>query len=156
MFSNLNQSSVDLIHSNITSNLNLENGMELSPENSILPDELYDLGLEEYEPNELVFEAAEDLKLFFENESNCKCRKKKDRICFKKIGFRNFLERKFQLKGLEDNELDLCIKTQLMVFKLNDEDDNDETERDTYNYQYIGCSAIFRGGIVAGNFLSSM
>ena len=38
MFSNLNQSSVDLIHSNITSNLNLENGMELSPENSILPD----------------------------------------------------------------------------------------------------------------------
>jgi len=147
MFSNLNQSSVDLIHSNITSNLNLENGMELSPENSILPDELYDLGLEAYEPNELVSEAVQDLKLFFEDESNCKCRKKKDKICFKKIGFRNFLERKFQLKGLEDNELDLCIKTQLMVFKLNDEDDNDEMERDTYNYQYNStipiCQPVF-------------
>jgi hypothetical protein len=95
MFSNLDQSSVDLIH-----------GMELSPENLILPDELYDLGLEAYEPNELVFEAVEDLKLFFENESNCKCRKTKDRICFKKIGFRNFLERQLQLKGLEGNELD--------------------------------------------------
>jgi hypothetical protein len=132
MFSNLNQSSVDLIHSDITSNLNLENGMELSPENSILPDELYDLGLEAYEPNELVFEAVQDLELFFEDESNCKCRKKKDKICFKKIGLKNFLERQFQLKGLEDNQLDLCIKTQLMAFKLND----DETERDTYNYQY--------------------
>ena len=29
MFSNFDQSSVDLIHSDITSNLNLENGMEL-------------------------------------------------------------------------------------------------------------------------------
>ena len=77
---------------------------------------------------------GEDLKLFFENESNCKCRKTKDRICFKKIGFRNFLERQLQLKGLEGNELDLCIKTQLMVFKLNDEDDDEE--KDIYNYQY--------------------
>jgi hypothetical protein len=116
--------------------------MELSPENLILPDELYDLGLEEYESNELVFEAVEDLKLFFEDESNCKC-KKKDRICFKKIGFKNFLERQFQLKGLEDNQLDLCIKTQLMAFKLND----DETERDIYNYQYNSsipiCQPVF-------------
>ena len=143
MFSNLNQSSVDLIHSDIKSNLNLENGMELSPENLILPDELYDL--EAYEPNELVFEAVEDLKLFFENESNCKCHKAKDRICFKKIGFRNFLERQLQLKGLEGNELDLCIKTQLMVFKLNDE--NDDDEKDIYNYQYNSsipiCQTVF-------------
>ena len=92
--------------------------MKLSPENLILPDELY----------ELVFKAVQDLELFFEDESNCKC-KKKDRICFKKIGFKNFLERQFQLKGLEDNQLDLCIKTQLMAFKLND----DETERDIYH-----------------------
>ena len=96
MFSNLDQSSVDLIH-----------GMELSP------DELYDLGLEAYEPNELVFEAVEDLKLFFENESNCKCRKTKDRICFKKIGFRNFLERQLQLEG---NELDINIMYLLLTF----------------------------------------
>jgi len=30
--------------------------MELSPENLISPEELYDLGLEVYELNELVFE----------------------------------------------------------------------------------------------------
>ena len=64
--------------------------MELSPENLILPDELYDLGLEEYESNELVFEAVEDLKLFFENESNCKCHKTKDRICLKKLALEIF------------------------------------------------------------------
>ena len=33
--------------------------MKLSPENLILLDELYDLGLEEYESNELVFKAAQ-------------------------------------------------------------------------------------------------
>ena len=101
------------IHNDV---INLEdhpNAMELS-KNLIFPHELYDLGLEEYEPNELVLNTVQDLKLFFEDESNCKC-KKKDRICFKKIGFKNFLERQFQLKGLEDNQLDLCIKTQLMV-----------------------------------------
>src|SRR4051794_2771954 len=81
---------INLIHSDIKSNLNLENGMELSPENLILPDELYDLGLEAYEPNELVFKAVQNLELFFEDESNCKCHKKKDRICFEKIGFKNF------------------------------------------------------------------
>ena len=59
--------------------------MELSPENPILLDELYDLVLEAYEPNELVFEAVQDLGLFFEDESNCRCSKKKDKICFKKI-----------------------------------------------------------------------
>ena len=80
MFSNFDQSSVDLIHSDITSNLNLENGLELSPENLILPDELYDLGLEEYESNELVFKAVQDLKLFFEDESNCKCKKKDNHL----------------------------------------------------------------------------
>jgi len=120
--------------------------MELSPENLISPEELYDLGLESYELNELVFEAVQDLKLFFEDELNCKCRKTKDRICFKKIGFRNFLERQLQLKGLEGNELDLCIKTQLMVFKLNNEND-DETERDGYSYQYNSsipiCQPVF-------------
>ena len=101
------------------------NTMELS-ENLIFPHELYDLGLEEYEPNELVLNTVKDLMLFFEDESNCSCRKKKDRICFKKIGLKNFLERQFQLKGLDKNELDLCIKTQLMVFKSSDE--NNETK----------------------------
>ena len=90
MFSNLNQSSVDLIHNDITSNLNLENSMELSPENSILPDELYDLGLEAYEPNELVSEAVQDLELFFEDESNCKCCKKKIKYVLKKLALEIF------------------------------------------------------------------
>lgn len=78
------------IHNDV---MNLEdhpNTMELS-ENLIFPHELYDLGLEEYEPNELVLNTVQDLRLFFEDESNCNCRKKKDRICFKKIGLKNFL-----------------------------------------------------------------
>ena len=132
------------IHNDV---MNLEdhpNTMELS-ENLIFPHELYDLGLEEYEPNELVLNTVQDLKLFFEDESNCSCRKKKDKICFKKIGLKNFLGRQFQLKGLDKNELDLCIKTQLMVFKSNDE--NDETKRLDYNYQYNSsipiCQPVF-------------
>ena len=66
-------------------------------------------------------------------------------ICFKKIGFKNFLERQFQLKGLEKHELDLCIKTQLMVFKLQDQ--NDKTNKYNYNYQYNSsipiCQPVF-------------
>ena len=63
--------------------------MELSPENSILPDELYDLGLEAYEPNELVSEAVQDLELFFEDESNCKCKKKIEYV-LKKLALKTF------------------------------------------------------------------
>lgn len=110
--------------------INLEdhqNAIELS-EDMIFPSELYDLGLEGYEPNELVLKAVRDLRLFFENESNCSCRKFKNKICFEKIGFNNFLERQLQLKGLDKKELDLCVKSQLMVFK------SSETER--YEYQY--------------------
>ena len=110
--------------------INLEdhqNAIELS-EDMIFPSELYDLGLKGYEPNELVLKAVRDLRLFFENESNCSCRKFKNKICFEKIGFNNFLERQLQLKGLDKKELDLCVKSQLMVFK------SSETER--YEYQY--------------------
>ena len=135
--------SEDSINNDIISLEYHSNAMELS-ENLIFPHELYDLGLEEYEPNELVLKTIPDLRLFFEDESNCSCRKKKNRICFKKIGFKNFLERKLQLVGLDKNELDLCIKTQLMVFKSNDK--NDET-KSVYNYQYNSsipiCKPVF-------------
>ena len=136
-----------LIYGDLISNLNLEitnleDDMELSSENLIFPS---DLGLETYEPNELVLNAVQNLKLFFEEESNCSCRKQINRICFKKIGFKNFLERQFQLKGLEKHELDLCIKTQLMVFKLQDQ--NDKTNKYNYNYQYNSsipiCQPVF-------------
>jgi hypothetical protein len=92
--------------------------METS-ENLILQDiELSELGLEEYEPNEFVLETVHYLKLFFNNSSNCSCRKK-NRICFEKIGFKNFFERHMELKGLGNNELDLCIKTQLIFLNIN-------------------------------------
>jgi len=110
-----------LIYGDLISNLNLEitnleDDMELSSENLIFPS---DLGLETYEPNELVLNAVQNLKLFFEEESNC--------------------------KGLEKHELDLCIKTQLMVFKLQDQ--NDKTNKYNYNYQYNSsipiCQPVF-------------
>src|SRR5688572_7177078 len=143
------ESSEDLIsiYGDLISNLNLditnlEDDMELSSENLIFPS---NLGLEEYEPNELVLNAIQDLKLFFEEKSNCSCCKKINRICFEKIGFKNFLERQFQLKGLEKYELDLCIKTQLMVFKLQYQ--NDKTNKYNYNYQYNSsipiCQPVF-------------
>jgi len=127
--------SEDLIHNN-------NDAMELS-EDLIFSDELYDLGLEAYEPNELMFEAVQNLKLFFNDKLNCKCRAK-NAICFEKIGFENFLERQFQLKGLDNNELDLCIKSQLMVFQFSKSENNKPAG---YKYQYNSlipiCQPVF-------------
>ena len=50
----------DLIHNDT---------MEIS-ENLIFSDELYDLGLEAYEPNEFMSKAVQDLKLFFNDKLN--------------------------------------------------------------------------------------
>jgi hypothetical protein len=82
MYSNFESSEyLILIYGDLISNLNLEitnleDDMELSSENLIFPS---DLGLEAYEPNELVLNAVKDLKLFFE-ESNCSGCKKINRI----------------------------------------------------------------------------
>jgi hypothetical protein len=130
----------DLIHHDTTNLEDHSNAMELS-ENFVFLDELYDLGLEAYEPNDLVLEAVQDLKLFFDDESNCHCRKIKNKICFEKIGFKNFLERQFQLKGLDKNELDLCIKTQLMVFQFS-KSTNEDNKAVRYDYKYQYNSSI--------------
>ena len=120
----------DLIHNDT---------MELS-ETLTFSDELYDLGLDAYEPNEFMFKAVQDLKLFFNDKSNCKCRAK-NAICFEKIGFENFLERLSQLRGLDDNERDLCVKSQLMVFQFSKSENN---KQDSYKYQYNSSIPICR------------
>lgn len=101
---------------------------------------LEELGLEDYEPNELVLNTIHNLKSFFDNKDNCSCRG--NRICFKEIGFKNFFERCLEMKGLDSEKLDLCILTQLMVFKL----DNDK-QKIHYRYQYNAsiriCQKVF-------------
>ncbi|CAG8810613.1 25378_t:CDS:2, partial [Racocetra persica] len=83
---------------------------------------LIELELDDYEENELVLNTIHDLKLFFENPNNCTCRrtpKQKDlRTCFEKVGFKRFFERHFELKALEEHELELFIKSQLMSFEM--------------------------------------
>ena len=81
-----------------------------------------ELGLEEYEENEMVLDVVHDLVTFFSDTANCTCRRspnKRDiRTCFEKVGFKHFFERYMELKGLEKDMKDLCIKTQLMTFEL--------------------------------------
>ena len=77
---------------------------------------LIELGLEEYEENELVLNTIHELMIFFKQSDNCTCRrtlKQKDlRTCFEKVGFKRFFERHFKLKALEKTELDLFLKSQ--------------------------------------------
>jgi hypothetical protein len=56
------------------------------------------------------------------------------------------LERQNQLKGLDNNEKDLCIKTQLMVFqyKIQSNSEDNMTIRYDYNYQYNSSIPIFQ------------
>ena len=86
---------------------------------------LNELGLEEYEENDLVLNTIHDLKLFFQEINNCTCRrssKQKDpKTCFEKIGFKRFFERHFEIRSLEKPELDLFIKAQLMSFEISNE-----------------------------------
>ena len=89
---------------------------------------LVELDLEEYEENELVLNTIHKLKLFFDQSDNCTyCHtsKQKDiRICFKKVGFKHFFERHLQLKGLEKNDLEFFIKSQLLSFEITNEKNN--------------------------------
>jgi len=83
------------------------------------------LGLKKYEENDLVLNIIYDLKLFFQEISNCICHyssKQKDpKICFEKIGFKRFFERHFEIKSLKKPELNLFIKAQLMSFEISNE-----------------------------------
>ena len=103
---------------------------------------LAELGLEDYEPNELVLNIIHDLKLFFNNKNNCSCRNRK--ICFEEIGFKNFFERYLEMKGLENEKKDLCIKVQLMVFEFKKDESKSITK---YKYQYNSsiyiCQKVF-------------
>ncbi|CAG8735192.1 12364_t:CDS:2, partial [Dentiscutata erythropus] len=94
---------------------------------------LVKLELENYEENELVLDTIYELKLFFQNPNNCTCRqtpKQKDlRTCFEKVGFKRFFERYFELKALEEHELELFIKSQLISFEISDEKLKNKTQK---------------------------
>ena len=82
---------------------------------------MIELGLEDYEENDLVLDTIRDLKTFFQ-ENNCSCKatiatEKDLRTCYEKVGFKQFFERNLQLRALKKDELDLFIKAQLMSFE---------------------------------------
>ncbi|CAB5384961.1 unnamed protein product [Rhizophagus irregularis] len=79
---------------------------------------LVQLGLDEYEDNELVLNIQKDL-----------------RTCYEKVGFKHFFERYIELKSLDKKELELVIKAQLMVFEITNEK-SDNTNSNTQRYRY--------------------
>ncbi|CAG8505001.1 7112_t:CDS:1 [Scutellospora calospora] len=111
---------------------------------------LIELGLEEYEDNELVLNTIHDLIQFF-NQSNCKCRPKpklKDlRICYEKVGFKKFFKRYLQIRALEKSELELFLKAQLMAFEISniklEESQQKHNFRYVYNSSYPLCKPAF-------------
>ncbi|GET04171.1 hypothetical protein GLOIN_2v1842132 [Rhizophagus clarus] len=92
-----------------------------------------ELGLEDYEENEMVLEIVHDLMTFFDTTTNCTCqRSKKDlRTCFEKVGFKRFFERYMEIKALEKSQFELFIKTQLMSFEISNKKD-----KTRHNYRY--------------------
>ncbi|CAG8492257.1 15423_t:CDS:2 [Gigaspora margarita] len=70
--------------------------------------DLVELELDDYEENELVLNTIHDLKLFFENPDN----------------------------SLEEHELELFIKSQLMSFEISDEKSKNKTQKHIYRYNY--------------------
>ena len=95
-----------------------------------------ELGLEDYEENEMVLNVVHDLMTFFDTATNCTCkRSKKDiRTCFEKVGFKHFFERYMEIKALEKSQFELFIKTQLMSFEIFNK--KDENDRMRHNYRY--------------------
>ena len=81
-----------------------------TPEYNLLEFEEFE-EFEDYEKNELVIGVIDDLKLFFQS-SPCRCEKtkKNPHNCFDKIGFKNFFERHFEFKGLENKGLTFLLK----------------------------------------------
>ncbi|CAG8826679.1 12268_t:CDS:2, partial [Gigaspora margarita] len=81
------------------------------------------LGLNDYEANELVQEVAQDLWKFFQSK-NCECQMRKTYQCFKKVGF-----------NLDKKELDLVLMGQFIAFEYNQTSENENTKQ-KFNYQY--------------------
>src|SRR3954470_16492970 len=102
--------------------------------------DLIQLGLDEYEDNDLVLNIVHDLMQFFDQQ-NCTChrsKKQKDlRTCYEKVGFKCFFERYIELKSLDKKELELVIKARLMVFEItNEQSDNANLNIQRYRYCY--------------------
>ncbi|GES85753.1 hypothetical protein GLOIN_2v1884495 [Rhizophagus clarus] len=101
--------------------------------------DLVQLGLDDYEDNELVLEIVHDLTQFFE-QHNCTChhsKKQKDlRTCHEKVGFKRFFERYIEYKSLEKKELELVIKTQLMTLEITNEKSDNSTTTNLQRYKY--------------------
>ena len=99
-----------------------------------------ELGLEEYEENEMVLDIVHDLMEFFKDSNNCTCqRSKRDiRTCFEKVGFKRFFERHMEIKALEKSEFDLFIKTQLISFEIINEkkEKNEKDKKMRHRYRY--------------------
>src|SRR6266511_1955844 len=112
---------------------------------------LVELDLEEYEENELVLNTIHELKPFFDQSDNCTCYytlKQKDiRICFEKVGFKNFFERHLQLKGLEKNDLEFFIKSQLLSFEITNEKNNN-SQRHHYKYNFNTSLPLYKSAYI--------
>ena len=101
--------------------------------------DLVQLGLDDYEDNELVLDIVHDLTQFFDQQ-NCTCRhskKQKDlQTCYEKVSFRRFFKRYIKYKSLEKKELELVIKTQLMTFEITNEKSDNSTTSNLQKYKY--------------------
>src|SRR5277367_1342931 len=100
-----------------------------------------ELGLEEYEENEMVLDVVHDLIIFFKDTMNCTCRhsnnKRDIRTYFEKVGFKRFFERHIGYKALEKSEFELCIKSQLMSFEIsNEKNKKNKKDKTRHSYRY--------------------
>lgn len=107
---------------------------------SISTYDLANLGLENYEPNELVLNTVHDLTQFFNNKENCTCRIAKNqkdlRKCYEKVGFKRFFQRHFEIRGLQKTEREIFLKAQLMSFETTNEKNNENKLRINYRYNF--------------------
>ena len=76
----------------------------------------------EHAEYENIQEIIHNLMIFFENPASCTCcisEKQKDiRTCFEKIGFKKFFQRHIQIINLNNKELDLFLKAQLLTMEI--------------------------------------
>ena len=99
--------------------------------------DLSNLGLEDYEENELVLNTVDDLTQFFNNSENCTCHLAKNQKdlykCYEKIGFKQFFQWHLEICSLEKTELDLFLKAQLLSFEVTN---NESKLKNSYKYNF--------------------